>query len=340
MRKLTILALLTGALLMGGCWGEKETKVEKDSGQEAKGQHYTFPLTGKQTNERPEQRSIAVVMNNHPQARPQTGLAEADIVYEVLVEGNMTRFLAIYQSEQPKEAGPVRSARDYFIDLAEGYDSLFIAHGYSPEAKERLFSGEVDQINGIQHDGTIFERDASRKAPHNSYVQFDKVQEKAEEKGYGMEEMPDRLNFLKSSDAVADAGQNASSVQVNYSTKPAFQVEYKYDPDKKSYERFVGEEQQFDRKTKEAIRANNVFIIEAEHRVTDGEGRLDINLSSGGNAYLLQNGIVHTAEWSNVDGRILPFKDGAPMGFVKGKTWINIIPASKGLDKMVALRNN
>ncbi|WP_182917085.1 DUF3048 domain-containing protein [Bacillus sp. PK3_68] len=340
MKKLTMLALLTSTLLMGGCWGEKETKIEKDSVQEAKGQTYKFPLTGKRVEERPEQRAVAVVINNHPQARPQTGLAAADVVYEVLVEGDMTRFLAIYQSEQPKEVGPVRSARDYFIDLAKGYDSLFIAHGYSPEAKERLFSGEIDQINGIQHDNTIFMRDASRKAPHNSYIQFDKMYEQAEINGYKMKGMPDRLNFLKSSDAIAGAEQKAPSVQINYSSKPAFQVEYKYDADKKEYERFVGEEQQVDRETKKAVSAANILIIEAEHRVTDGEGRLDINLSSGGNAYLLQNGVVHTAEWSNVDGRILPFKDGAPMGFVKGKTWINIIPASKGLNKMVTLRNN
>ncbi|HEY9577522.1 MAG TPA: DUF3048 domain-containing protein [Pseudobacillus sp.] len=340
MRKWTMLALLTGALLLGGCWGEKETKIEENSGQEMKRQNYTFPLTGQQTKEQPDQRAVAVVINNHPQARPQTGLAAADVVYEVLVEGNMTRFLAVYQSEQPEEVGPVRSARDYFIDLSEGYDSLFIAHGYSPEAKEELFSGEVDQINGIQHDKTIFKRDSSRKAPHNSYVQFDEMYEEAEEKGYELKNMPDRLNFLKSSEAVAGAEQKASSVRIDYSSKPAFQVEYKYNVDKKSYERFVGEEQQFDRESKKAIRADNVLIIEAGHRVTDGEGRLDIDLSSGGNAYLLQNGVVHTAEWSNVDGRILAFKDGAPMGFVKGRTWINIIPASKGLNKMVAFRNN
>ncbi|KMY52899.1 hypothetical protein AC623_01960 [Bacillus sp. FJAT-27231] len=340
MRKWTMLALLAGVLLLGGCWGEKKTKVEKDNERQTKGQSYTFPLTGKQTKEQSDQRAIAVVVNNHPQARPQTGLAEADVVYEVLVEGNMTRFLAIYQSEQPKEVGPVRSARDYFIDLAEGYESLFIAHGYSPEAKERLFSGEVDQINGIQHDKTIFTRDSSRKAPHNSYVQFDKMYEEAKERGYELNDMPDRLNFLKSSDVTEGAEQKASSVRVDYSSNPAFQVEYRYDADKKSYERFVGGEQQFDRESKRAIRAANVLIIEAGHRVIDGEGRLDIDLSSGGNAYLVQNGVIHTAEWSNVEGRILPFKDGSPMGFAKGKTWINIIPASKGLDKMVDFGNN
>ncbi|KAB7705260.1 DUF3048 domain-containing protein [Bacillus aerolatus] len=344
MKKLTMLSLLTGAILMSGCWGDKEKNIQEDNGRkvskENKEQSYAYPLTGKQTNERPAQRATAVVINNHPQARPQTGLTAADVVYEVLTEGNVTRFLAVYQSEQPEKVGPVRSARDYFIELAKGYDSLFVAHGYSPEARERLFSGEMDELNGIQYDGTIFKRDPSRKAPHNSYISFDAMYKKAEEKGYSTDNMPDRLSFLQPSEAVEGADQKAMSVQVNYSSQAAFQVEYKYNRDKKRYERFTGGKQEFDRETNEAVSAANVLIIEAEHRVMDGKGRLDIDLSSGGNAYLLQNGAVHIAEWSNVDGRILPFKEGAPMGFVQGKTWINIIPASKGLDKMVILENN
>lgn len=78
------------------------------------------------------------MINNHPKARPQTGLTEADIVYEVLAEGEVTRFLAIFQSSNPKLIGPVRSSRDYYIELAKGYNSLYIAHGYSPEAKNYL----------------------------------------------------------------------------------------------------------------------------------------------------------------------------------------------------------
>ncbi|MFK2826056.1 DUF3048 domain-containing protein [Bacillus sp. B190/17] len=340
MRKWTMLFLLAGALLMSGCLDGKQKEAgdrEQDVRQENKKYSYTFPLTGKRTNEPPTRRAAAVVINNHPQARPQTGLAAADIVYEVPVEGNITRFLAIYQSEQPETVGPVRSARDYFIDLTKGYNGLFIAHGYSPEARERLLSGEIDELNGIQYDGKVFKRDPSRKAPHNSYVDFDKMYKKAEERGYSIEGMPDRLHFLNT---ITDAGQKAAAIHVNYSSQPAFQAEYKYSPSKKRYERFVGGEQQLDRETKEPLSASNVFIIEADQRVMDSEGRLEIDLFSGGNAYLLQNGAVHNVEWSNVDGRILPFKEGTLVGFVKGKTWINIIPASQGLSKMVVLENN
>ena len=83
-------------------------------------------------------RAVAVMVNNHPKARPQSGLNKADIVYEILAEGDITRFLAVFQSEKPENIGPVRSARAYYIELAKGLNALYIAHGYSAEAKEML----------------------------------------------------------------------------------------------------------------------------------------------------------------------------------------------------------
>ncbi|HWJ80121.1 MAG TPA: DUF3048 domain-containing protein, partial [Niallia sp.] len=97
-----------------------------------------YPLTGLPSKKESTDRAVSVMINNHPKARPQTGLADADIVYEALAEGEVTRFLAIFQSSKPEKIGPIRSSRDYYIELAKGYDSLYIAHGYSPEAKKML----------------------------------------------------------------------------------------------------------------------------------------------------------------------------------------------------------
>ncbi|WP_338752964.1 DUF3048 domain-containing protein [Bacillus sp. FJAT-52991] len=338
MRTLTIMILLTNAIMLSGCWGEKENSEAQKEGSMVspdKEGHYVFPLTGEKTKVEPNQRATAVVINNHPKARPHTGLVQADLVYEVMVEGNMTRFLAIYQSKQPEKVGPVRSARDYFIDLANGYDSLFIAHGYSPDAKEMLQSGAIDQINGIQYDGTIFQRDPSRVAPHNSYMMFDEMTETAKDKGYDLQTAPDSLNFMKRAEVKELAGPKAENVQIRYSNQAAFQVEYKYDPKQQSYERWTGGEKELDRESQEPVLADNIFIIEAGHRVVDSEGRLDIDLSSGGSAYLIQHGIVQQVDWSNVNGRIIPFKKGAMVDFIPGNTWIQVIPASKGLNQIV-----
>ncbi len=87
-----------------------------------------------------------------------------------MAEGNVTRFLALFQSELPETVGPIRSARDYFIHLSKGLDAFYVAHGYSPDAQKLLANRYVDNVNGMQYDGTLFKRSSDRRAPHNSYI--------------------------------------------------------------------------------------------------------------------------------------------------------------------------
>ena len=83
---------------------------------------------------------------------------------------------------------------------------------------------------------------------------------------------------------------------------------------------------------------DNVFIIETSHKVVDNKGRKDIDLLSGGNAYLLQHGRWQEIDWKNINGRILPFKEDKQVGLIPGKTWINIIPSTPGLKSAVTLK--
>ena len=136
---------------------------------------YKAPYTGVLSEEESTRRPVLATINNHPLARPQSGISDADIVYELAAEGNITRLLALFQSELPEEIGPIRSARDYFVHLAKGHDAFYVAHGYSPDAKQMLDNRFVDNINGMQYDGTLFNRSRERKAPHNSYISKDNV---------------------------------------------------------------------------------------------------------------------------------------------------------------------
>jgi len=308
------MAMAAAAVLIGGC-----SNAEPASTNE---QRKLNPLTGVQSSNTAH-RAIAVVISNHPSARPQTALEKADIVYEVLTEGGITRFLAIYQSEYPSKTGPVRSARDYFVDLSQGYDALFLAHGYSPEAYEMLISGEVDQLNGIQHDGDVFKRDTSRKSPHNSYVDMEKALDRAEEKGYSLNSAPSRLSFLSKKETEALIGEPADAFSVQPSSNDLFESKYEFDGD--VYHRSIGGTD---------IEAENVFVIEADHRVVDAKGRLDIDLTSGGDAFLIQEGILNLVKWHSQDGRIVPNKESGA-AFAPGKTWIHIVPTSRGLNKAV-----
>ncbi len=136
---------------------------------------FTYPLTGIGTMEQLDRRVIGVTINNHPAARPQSGIGDADIVYEVLSEGEITRLVALFHSQLPERVGPVRSSRPYHIDLVNGYNGLLVTHGWSPEAERLLNGGSADFLNGLFYDGTLFQRSTDRKAPHNSYITFDNI---------------------------------------------------------------------------------------------------------------------------------------------------------------------
>ncbi|MCQ6280526.1 DUF3048 domain-containing protein [Bacillus sp. EB600] len=297
---------------------------------------YTFPLTGKGSNTNTDGRAVAVMVNNHPEARPQSGLNKADLVYELLAEGDITRFLAVFQSERPENIGPVRSARGYYLELAKGLNALYIAHGYSPEAKQMIDDGYIDNLNGMVYDGTLFKRASFRKAPHNSYITFENVLKGAKLKNYSMDQSPPAFSFLTDEESKSLTGEAATSALVSYSSYNMFDCRYQYDSELGRYKRFSGGEQTVDLETKEPILLDNIFIVEAVHKVVDSAGHRNINLKSGGKGYLLQKGIVNQIEWKNVNNRIVPFKNGKEVPFVQGKTWVNILPSTPGLLKSVS----
>jgi Protein of unknown function (DUF3048) N-terminal domain/Protein of unknown function (DUF3048) C-terminal domain len=344
-KRIVLMALLSVTLSLSACNKKEETtannpkreEVAVENVQKRETFEHKFPLTGIETNEPVNQRAVAVMINNHPNARPQSGLHKADLVYEVLAEGNITRFLAIYQSEKPEIIGPIRSARDYYVDLSKGFNAIYICHGWSPEAKEKLEAGEVDSLNGLFYDGTLFWRADFRKAPHNSYISFKNILKGAEEKNYETKQELASLPFLTETENLE--GEPAEAVTIAYSTKDTEKVEYVYDSSKQKYKRYSGGEQTVDRESSTPILLDNVLIVEMEHQIIDNDGRRGINLTSGGKGYLLQKGIVKEIEWKNVNGRILPFINGEKAGFVPGKTWINIIPTKPGLLHSVSFKN-
>ncbi|WP_243357405.1 DUF3048 domain-containing protein [Bacillus litorisediminis] len=313
----------------------QQEESENTSDHEAKEYAFHYPLTGLGTDEEIKGRSVAVMINNDIHARPQTGLPEADLVYEILTEGNITRFLAIFQSDQPNEVGPVRSARDYFMDIAKGFNSLYIAHGFSTEAKVLSDNGYVDNINGMYYDGTLFYRSSERRAPHNSYITFENIAQGAEDLGYDMAELPPGLSFMTDAEEDAISGETAKNLMVSYNS-PLYDVIYEYDLDSEKYKRFTNGEQTVDYQTGEPVLIDNIVILEAPHQIADNKGRRDIDFSSGGEAYLVQKGKWKKIEWKNVDGRILPYENGQPAKLVKGKTWINVVPDNPGLMQSVS----
>ncbi|MGD6796033.1 DUF3048 domain-containing protein [Metabacillus indicus] len=283
-----------------------------------------YPLTGLPS-ENLGNRAFAVMINNHPAARPQSGLHKADIVYEVLAEGSITRFLAIYQSELPEMIGPVRSAREYYVDLADGYNAFFISHGWSPQARELLEDGNHDFLNGMFYDGTLFERADFRKAPHNSYISSENIKKGAELNKADLLQKPDPLPFMKAAEGNKLQRESAAKAVIRYDKSGTFESQFIYDKQSQTYFRYSNEQTK-DLQSDEAVAPSNVLIAEMTHEIMDKQGRRSINLTEGGKAILLQHGVSREVEWRNADGRILPYLNGEQVKLVPGKTWISIVP--------------
>lgn len=307
------------------------------SDKSSKDSDMIYPFTGEEApdQEAAEERPFAVMVNNHVTARPYTGLADADIVFEILAEGEITRLMALFQSEEPERVGSVRSAREYYFDLADRYNAVYVYHGAAKFVNQLIQDEDIDYVNGALYDddGENFIRSTDRKAPHNSYVVLSKAKETADKLGYDLDIKPEPLTFIDEEEAIED--KVATSVQITYSSNDQYNPEYVYDTDTNLYTRTIAGEEATDTASEDPLTASNIFIVEAEHHVFDKEGRREIDLDSGGSGYLIQNGQMTEVEWKNEKGQLVPYKDNDELGFVRGKTWINVVPTDPGLASAV-----
>lgn len=329
-RKILYVLFAMFVLILSACNKDKDgANVKKDL--EEKKQLYVTPFTGELVEKEITMRPIIATINNHPKARPQSGLSSADVVYEMLAEGDITRFLALYQSNLPSSIGPIRSARSYFVELAKGLDAFYIAHGYSPEAETMLKSGIVDNINGMQYDGTLFKRSSDRRAPHNSYILGENVKKGAQRVNASLLYQKKVSYTYYEEDENVQSGVEANKINVNYGSGQ-FNSTYTYDTTLNKYTRTVNGITTTDALTNEAIQLSNILVFEMKHFIVDNQGRREIDIVSGGKAYIFQAGTMREVQWKNIDGVLKAVElDGTEVKLVPGKTWIHFMPTQPGI---------
>ncbi len=298
---------------------------EEESSQEP-GASYIAPLTGLPMTEQVTARPIAVMINNMSKARPQSGLTHADMLYEVLAEGGITRIVAIFQSEQFQEPiGPIRSIRPYLIDIGDSYQGVLVHAGASTDGYAILQRQRKEHLDEISNAGPFFFRDKSRKAPHNLYSTLEKLREGADKKKYKTNVPVTTYPFAKEEDM--PVGDDATKITVNFLLKN-YKVSYDYDAASKLYTRSINGQPHIDLNTKTAITATNVVVLGADHRTLDDVGRLDVNLMKGGEAILYQRGKAISCRWSRskTNDVIRLYKNGQELPLYPGKTIFNIVP--------------
>lgn len=274
----------------------------------------------KRTNLKP----IAIILENHIESRPVSGLDKASIIYEVIVEGDITRFFAIYDGGfSSDKIGPVRSVRPFFVELAEEWDPILFHAGGSASGLYKLSYSSVYNINEISKDGIYFWRDGKRDPPHNLYISSNQINRALVAKNINEEEGDFLPWYFKDDQPIGDTSN--SDFEVIFSGNPFYDVQYKYNPDSNDYTRIINNKTH---KTDKGIvlKAKNIVVQKVDAKILDSYGRLSIDLYGQGEAVIYQDGKKIEGTWIKklAKTRFYDFED-EEIKFNRGTIWVELI---------------
>ncbi|CAM4425167.1 hypothetical protein FHS16_003727 [Paenibacillus endophyticus] len=348
-RNSAVTLLLSLTLLLSACSGgnggnshtppEPESSVSPSSTAETIEKAplpYEAPLTGLKLEKPAEARPIVVMINNFAAARPQSGLSNADVVWEVLAEGGITRLIAVFQSTAAltDTIGPIRSIRPYLIDIGDSYGAVLAHAGASTDGYAVLQRQGKPYLDEISNAGSYFWRSKERKAPHNLYSSLEKLRTGAEKKKYSLDKQVPPYTFAEAGST--EAGVPASDITISFLLKN-YSVGYLYDSAAGLYKRSIGGKPHIDLNNNEQLSGTNLVVLGANHKTLDNEGRLAVDMASEGPAILFQKGKAIEADWVRApDGMIRIVKDGAELPFVPGKTFFHIVPNNPTFESHVS----
>lgn len=278
-------------------------------------------------------RVVAVAVDNLRRARPQYGLPAADLVYEVPVEGGITRFVALFWAGEAERVGPVRSSRHDMLDLVLEWDAVWVHAGGSPYhygRVEALGIDDIDEVRARNHRG-VFWRDRRRRAPHNLFTSTARIRAKLAELGWEREPavMVGPFRFVPAEQL--PPGEPALEAVVPFPGAQRETVAYRYDPARGLYVRYAGGEPHLDGASGQPLTAANVILqfVEVRRIPGDEEGRLELTLVGEGPLQVLSAGHARPGSWRK-DGPSTRTRylepDGQPLRLRPGQTWILLVP--------------
>lgn len=286
------------------------------------------PLTGLEISPDLAKRTvIAVQIENSPDARPQSGLSQAGVVFEAIAEAGITRFSAYYLDEQPKKLGPIRSLRPYYIDWAMGFDAVIVNTGMSDGAQRAVNRYDVKSMSDV------FYRASDRFAPHNAYSSYKDLFNAAKNRGFNTSE----YTPLARKDPSPLETPKAATINVNISSS-LYNVVWNYDADCNCYHRSMGGAKHIDRENGKQISPDVVIVLKMGHSILDPtDGNLKLETIGKGQGWVFQDGGVSKVTWRKSSrDKQLTFTDanGDEVKLNPGKTWFTAIP----LDKSVSFK--
>ncbi|MDD4476665.1 MAG: DUF3048 domain-containing protein [Patescibacteria group bacterium] len=334
-KRIFILFVLAAGII--GCFGIyllynhftetlKENKLNEASASTQKSFIYFSRLdgTGVEKKEEETPRVVGLMIDNHNVARPQTGLAEARVVYEAMAEGGITRFLALFaDGDEVEKIGPVRSARPYYLDwLSEYGDALYMHCGGSPDALKRIKEQKIFDANEFYW-GDFYWREKNQTAPHNIYTRSENWKKIWE--NYGDEKDGQSWDGWKFGSDFS-GGEKIKAVKIKYF--PDYEVEWKYNETSEKFERFINGQEHWV-SGGDFIQSDDVIIQYAQTEILDEEGRREIKNLAGGEARVLRNGEIIKGTWKKESTKTRTRfynQNNEEIILTPGRIWVEVVP--------------
>lgn len=304
--------------------------------------------------ENSNKRPIAIMLDNNIGNESHAGLQDSYLNYEMIVEGGLTRIMAIFKDKDITLIGPVRSSRHYFLDYALESDCIYTHYGWSTYAENDIKYLKVDNINGLYDDA--FWRDKTLEAPHNVFTSIEKVYSYAEQKKY--QQTSDDWKLLNYSvdtielNAPISTKQQGNRQNVKTETIEETNPElltansvilpysyyqtrsYAYDSNRKVYLRYMNNEPHIDKTTKQQLYYKNIIIEFVSNKTIDSYGRQDLDTVGSGQGYYITNGYALPINWtkSSRNGKTkYTYSDGKEIMVNDGNTFIQIVPSTSNI---------
>ncbi len=345
--KLVMVLIVLVALVAGGFFliTQNKDKKKTDSSPSTNVKKEEKPKVEekklKTVNPDSDSRNIAVMYNNISTVWGyQSGLQDAYLVYEILVEGGYTRLMAIFKDANTERIGSVRSSRPYFLDYALENDALYVHFGASEQALSDIKTLGINNINGMTYSASFW-RDRSLKlaTEHTAFTSMDHIKKGIEKYKYRtttkidllLDYSVDELDISKMDGAIP-----ANKVFIDYSASRS--TTFEYDTVNKVYLRSQGTAKgnynHMDAITKKQYTAKNIITYQLPSRTIDSKGRQAINTTGGGKGYYITNGYAVPITWektSRASQTKYRYLDGTEIKVNDGNTYIEIQPSNKKL---------
>ena len=277
-------------------------------------------------------RPVAVMIDNdNGDARPQAGLEEAFLVYEMFVEGGATRYMALFKNDSTEKIGPVRSSRHYFLDYAMENDAIYAHFGWSPLAQKDIPALGINNINGLVDVSTYYRDYSITSDWHTAYTSMESLLKTAKSKGYSETTSKGNVFTYNRSDKDLDGSENAEKVTLKYSG--FYNTGYKYDSETKLYTKQLGDADYMTQSGRPVLAKNIIVQFVKNYALGDGSARQQLDTVGNGEGYYITNGKCVEITWSKSSRdaqTVYADKSGREIKLNPGITYVNIINQSIG----------